>query len=133
MQDPELCYSNMRITVRNYAVGFFGLAVAAFLANLGQVNFETVTTLAVRSCDDAKQIALSFSCLDVQIILAVRFWLFPSGFYILFTCLQLYSFGRMGEFLTMRLRELSFAAILRQAIDNLPCWFSIHDFPFSVR
>jgi ABC-type multidrug transport system fused ATPase/permease subunit len=54
----------MSVTVRDYALGFIGLAVAAFLANF----------------------------------------------------VQLYSFGLMGEYLTLRLRKLTFAAILRQNV-----------------
>ncbi len=34
---------------------------------------------------------------------------------------QLYSFGKMGEFLTLRLRQLSFAAILRQDVGMYVC------------
>jgi len=63
-RDNDVCWDVMKTTVRNYSIGFVGLAAGAFLANF----------------------------------------------------LQLYSFGLMGENLTKRLRQLSFAAILRQNI-----------------
>ena len=36
-QDQDVCYSGMRATIRDYSLGFLGLAVAALLATLAQV------------------------------------------------------------------------------------------------
>jgi len=63
-RNNDVCWDVMKVTVRNYSIGFAGLAAGAFIANF----------------------------------------------------MQLFSFGLMGEHLTMRLRQLSFAAILRQNI-----------------
>ncbi len=51
----------MRVTVRNYAVGFFALAISAFFANLGQVEtFASHAALYLSCLSSSFWPALSF-------------------------------------------------------------------------